>query len=123
DEICGYNPLEMLIRFALTGQIADASIEEKATPYWDKYACNVSFLIKPGVIEEIRGVEEILTIPGVIDAVYAHIEGEELPESAKGTLRQIALRAFAIASTEKELEEKLNEIYRSLNVISTEGEN
>src|SRR5699024_6995272 len=50
DEICGYNPLEMLIRFALTGQIADASIEEKATPYWDKYACNVSFLIKPGVI-------------------------------------------------------------------------
>lgn len=123
DEICGYNPLEMLIRFALTGQMADASIEEKATPYWDKYACNVSFLIKPGVIEEIRGVKEILNIPGVIDAVYAHMEGEELPESARGTLRQIALRVFAIATTEKELEAKLNEIYKSLKVTSIDEKN
>lgn len=122
DAICGYNPLEMMIRFALTGQMADRSIEEIATPIWNKYACNVSFLVKPGVIETINGVEDIKKIPGVIDAVLAHVEGETIPESSKGTLNQIALRAFAIASSKKELKKVLDEIYNSLEIISSDGE-
>lgn len=123
DEICGYNPLEMLIRFALTGQMTEKSIEKIATTNWRKYACNVSFLIKPGVIGQIEGVGDIINIPGVIDAVYAHLKGEKLPKSARGTLRQIVLRVFATASTEEELEKKLNEIYNCLSVISAQGEN
>lgn len=123
EEICGYNPLEMMINYALTGKMADFSLEEKANPFWDTYACNVSFLIKPGVIREIQGVDDILNTSKVIDAVLAHVEGDKLPESAKGTLRQIVLRAFATASTQEELEVKLNEIYEKLNVISDQGEN
>lgn len=123
ESICGYNPLEMLIRFALTGKMADYSLDEKVNPYWDKYACNVSFLVMPGIISEINGVDEIKKIPGVIDAVLAHVEGEEIQESYRGTLKQIVLRAFGVASTQDELEDLLNEIYSSLEVLSLDGAN
>lgn len=123
SKIGGYDPLEMLIRFALTGQMAEHSLEEIVDPYWDNYACNVSFLSKPGVIKEINGVDSIMKLPGVIDAVLAHREGEEIPNSAKGTLKQIILRVFATARNQEELEKVLNDIYNSLSVNSVEGEN
>lgn len=121
DELCGYNPLEMLIKFSLTGKMEEYSIEEKVNPFLGKYACNVSFLIQPGTIDKISGIDEIIKIPGVIDAVLARTEGEEIPESAKGTLRQIILRVFATASSQQELEKLLNKIYSKLEVISIEG--
>lgn len=123
EEVCDYNPLEMMIKFALTGEKAEPNLKEKATPYWKGYACNVSFLMKPGTIEKIKGLEKIKEIPEVIDAVLARTEGEELPESAKGTLRQIMLRVFATANSKNELKHLLDKIYNSLEVISTSGEN
>src|SRR5699024_358214 len=90
---------------------------------WKEYACNVSFLMKPGTIKELRGIEEILNIPGVIDAVPTRGEGETLPEEAKGMLRQITLRVFATAKYKKELENLLNQIYDKLEIIGDNGEN
>ena len=112
----------MMIRFALTGKMIDEPIKKKITPYWEEYACNVTFLVSPGTIAEIRGVDEILKIPGVIDAVLAHVEGDEIPETAKGTLRQIILRVFATAKSNHELEDLLTRINGALRVISVEGE-
>lgn len=121
EAVCDFNPLEMMIRFALTGQMADYSLEEKASPKWERYACNISFLVKPGVVDKIHGIDKIMEIPGVIDAVLAHAEGDEIKESAKGTLQQIILRVFATASTQEQLEEILNEVYQSLKVVSFDG--
>lgn len=122
EEVCGFNPLEMLIKHALTGDMENHSIKEKVTPYWGEYACNVSFLVKPGVIKEIIGIDRIKKIPGVIDAVLAHSPGTEISELAKGTLRQIVLRVFATASSQEELATILNEVYQSLKVTSYNGE-
>jgi len=122
-EVCGYNPLEMMIRYAITGQMSDYSLREKVNPYWSRYACNVSFLVKPGRIGKIYGIDEILKIPNVIDTVLAHSEGEEILETDKGTLKQIILRVFATATNKKELEDVLNKIYYSLKVLSPDGEN
>ncbi len=124
ESICDYNPLEMLIRFALTGQMAEYSLNEKrVNPEWKRYGCNVSFLIKPGVIDKIYGMDEIVKIPGVIDAVLARTEGEEILESDKGTLKQIIMRVFATAASQEELERILDEIYSSLKVLSIDGDN
>lgn len=122
NDIQGYDPLEMQIRHALTGKMTNENIEKKINPVWEKYACNVSFLIKPGVIETIQGMDEIKEIPGVIDAVLARVEGEEIPEVAKGTLRQIVMRVFATASDQKTLESILDKVYATLQVTSINGE-
>lgn len=123
DEVCGFNPLEMLIRFALTGKMDEKEIKNIANPSWPKYGCNISFLVKPGVIEKISGIEEIMAMPEVLDAVQARTIGEEIPESAKGTLKQIVLRVFATSSNKEELIEVLDKVYESLTVTSNTGEN
>lgn len=121
-EVCGYDPLEMMIRHAITGQMANFPLKEKVNPYWNRYACNVSFLIMPGVINKIFGIKEILEIPNVFDAVLSYTEKEKIPETAKGTLAQIILRVLATAGSQEELEDVFNMIYYNLKVISSEGE-
>lgn len=123
EAVCDYNPLEMLIRFAVTSQMAESPVGERVNPEFEKYACNVSFLIRPGVIDKIYGMDDIVNLPGVIDAVLARTEGEEILEMDKGTLKQIIMRVFATASSKEELGETLNKIYSSLKVLSTDGEN
>lgn len=122
DKICDYNPLEMMITYALTGEKSESMLHKKADPFWKKYACNISFLMKPGKIEKIEGLEEVKQIPEVLDLVLARVEGEELPESAKGTLRQIMLRVFATANSKEELKYLLDSIYNKLEVTSTAGD-
>ena len=122
NEICGYDPLEMLIRFALIGKMAEESLDNLITPLWKQYACNVSFLMNPGTIKEINGIEKIKELPGVIDAVIAHDVGDTLPKEAIGMLRQIMLRVFAVANTEEELKKNLNDIYQSIEVIGENNE-
>ena len=68
-------------------------------------------------------MDDIVNLPGVIDAVLARTEGEEILEMDKGTLKQIIMRVFATASSKEELGETLNKIYSSLKVLSTDGEN
>ena len=51
NRICGYNPLEMMIRFALTGKMGEESIAEKAVPEFKTPAFNVSCLCAPGTIK------------------------------------------------------------------------
>ncbi|WP_368652898.1 ATP-grasp domain-containing protein [Ornithinibacillus sp. 4-3] len=123
EEIYDYNPLEMLIRFALTGKMFTENINNKLEAIWKKYALNVSFLIKPGTIKKINGLKAIKTMPQVIDATLAHVEGDILPETAKGTLKQIVLRVFATAQDQNELAQLLDDIYNKLEVISDKEEN
>ena len=122
DKVCGYNPLDMMIKFALTGSMYEGDLEALINPDFDQYAANITFLVKPGVIGKIIGVEEIKKVPGVIDAVLAHVEGDEIPESAIGTLKQIVLRAFAVAETKEELAKIISQVHSLFHVYSDRGE-
>ncbi len=123
ERIGGYNPLEMLIRFAFTGKMAECDLREVINPNWKTYGSNVSFLMKPGTVGKITGVEEIKKMDGVIDAVLARYEGETLPPEGKGQLRQIMLRVLGEAPTKEALWEQLHNVYRALKVTSPNGEN
>jgi biotin carboxylase len=122
EKVCGYNPLDMMIKFALTGSMYEGDLEALINPNFDQYAANITFLVKPGVIGKIIGVEEIKKVPGVIDAVLAHVEGDEIPESAIGTLKQIVLRAFAVAETKEELAKIISQVHSLFHVYSDRGE-
>lgn len=119
---CGYDPMEMMIHFALTGKMADESIEKLVNPNLGKYAYNVSFLAKPGKIAKLIGDRELLSIPGVVDSVVAHYPGEEITENMKGLLTQICLRVLGTADTKDELFEKIFQVQNSVHIISDRGE-
>lgn len=125
EKICGYNPLDMLIDYAFTGHMLNKNIDKEIIkPVWSKYGYNISFLIKTDrQIKSIEGIQEILNYPKVVDAVLAHEEGETVPLTSKGTLKQICLRVFGYADNVEELKESMSSIYHLLTIKSLNDEN
>lgn len=122
-ELCGYDPMDMLIRFALTGKIGEPEIEKRVDPYLGgKYAYNVSILCRPGKIAEITGIEEMKKLPGVIDIVVAHPVGETITMAMKGRLAQITIRILGWADSIEQMKHEMLEIQRLAHVISDDGE-
>ena len=122
-EVCGYDPLDMLIRFALTGDMGEPDIAKKADPYFGgKYTYNVSLLCKPGKIAKITGLDKIEKLPGVIKVVVAHPEGDEITQKMKGLLAQITVRILGRADDIETMKNEMLAIQRLAHVISTEGE-
>ena len=122
-KMCGYNPMEMLINYALTGSMGDYKIVKKIDPYFNgKYTYNVSILCKPGKIKKIEGLDKISKLPGVIGIVIAHPEGDEITENMKGLLAQITIIILGKAENIEEMKKEMLKIHSIVHIISDKGE-
>lgn len=122
ERVCGYNPLEMMICFALTGKMGEESIAEKAVPKFRAPAFNVSCLCAPGIIKEIRGVEEVKRMVEVEDVVLAHVPGETITEQMRGLLAQITVRVLGSVATKEDLLPTIQKINDTIHIIGENGE-
>ena len=121
--MCGYDPLDMMIRFALTGETGEPEIAQKVDPYLGgKYSYNVSLLCRPGKVAQITGLDEIRKFPGVFSAVVAHPPGDTITEKMKGRLAQITVRILGRADDLETMKAEMLEIQRLAHVISDTGE-
>jgi len=122
-EMCGYDPMDMLINFSLTGDMGEPDIDMKTDPYFGgRYTYNVSLLCKPGKIAKITGLQEIKQLPGVLDVVVAHPEGDEITTQMKGLLSQITIRILGKADNIDEMKTEMFKIQELAHVISDQGE-
>lgn len=119
---CGYNPLEMLIRFAVTGKMCSKEELERIQPETMKPSFNVSILAKPGTIGQIEGVEGVKALPEVADVIIEHYPGETITEKMRGLLAQISVRAFGSVEKKGQLYDVMHKIENSIHIISTCGE-
>lgn len=118
--VCGYDPLEMMIEFALTGKMGEESIADKVVPEFKTPAFNVSCLCAPGTIKEINGVEEVKSFKEVEDVVIAHAPGEIITEQMKGLLAQITVRILGSVDNKEDLLPVMQRIDDTIHII---GEN
>jgi len=119
----GINPMEMMVNYALKGKMNETDIKRDVNPNFKEWGCNITFLAKPGKIVKIIGIEEVSSFPGIIDVVPAYKEGEVIPATALGTLKQVIIRVFAIAETKQELAAIMDKIHNTIKVYSEDGEN
>lgn len=121
-DICGYDPMEMMIRFALTGKMAEENIAPKVdSTFRGRYGFNVSCLAAPGVIKELNGLEDVAEFKEVIDVVVAHNPGETITETMKGLLSQITVRILGTVDRAEELYPVMKKIEDTIHIISKEG--
>ena len=120
--VCGYDPLEMMICHALTGQMGEEGIADKVEPEFKTPAFNVSCLCAPGTIKEITGIEEVKQMPEVIDAVIAHFPGETITEKMRGLLAQITVRVLGSVPTPNDLLPAMQHIDNTIHIIGENGE-
>ncbi len=122
ERVCGYNPLEMMIQFALTGKMGEESIANKATPEFATPAFNVSCLSAPGTINDITGINEVKAMDEVEDVVIAHVPGETITENMKGLLAQITVRVLGSVKSKEDLLPIMQRIDNSIHILGEQGE-
>lgn len=122
ERVCGYNPLEMMIHFALTGKMGEESIADKAVPEFKTPAFNVSCLCAPGTIKSITGVDVVKNMPEVEDVVVAHSPGEPIMEQMRGLLTQITVRVLGSVAAKEDLLPTMQRIGNSIHIIGKNGE-
>lgn len=122
ERVCGYNPLEMMITFALTGKMGEGCIADKAIPEFKTPAFNVSCLCAPGTIKKITGIDEVKSMPEVEDVVIAHAPGEIITEEMKGLLAQITVRILGSVPSKDELLPIMQRIDKTIHIIGGHGE-
>ena len=121
NRVCGYDPLDMMICFALTGRMGEEYIAPKVKPEFETPAFNVSCLCAPGTIKEITGLEAVRTMPQVADVVVAHIPGETVTEEMRGLLAQISIRVLGSVDTTEQLLSTMQKINETIHILGEDG--
>lgn len=122
ERVCGYNPLEMMIHFALTGKMGEESIADRAVPEFKRRAFNVSCLCAPGTIKSITGIDSVKEMPEVDDVVVAHVPGETITEQMRGLLAQITVRVLGSVVAKENLLPTMQHIDETIRIIGMSGE-
>lgn len=122
ESVCGYNPLKLLVDYALTGKFGDETLKEKINPHFDCAAAQITFLVKPATISKFEGIEEVEKMPQVIRVIKNKQEGETILYSALGTLNQVALRIFVKEQTAERLNKLIDYIRNQIKIISKNNE-
>ena len=121
---CGYDPLEMLISFAVSGCMGEKDVPIPADPLFPGiWPFNVSILSAPGIIREIRGLDTVQQMSCVIDTVVSHPPGDEITPEMKGLLAQITVRVLGVVNRKEDLYPVMHRIEESIEIISETGEN
>ena len=119
EKMTGFSMMEMLIRYALTGETGDDDIEKMVDPHIKQWCCKLSPIIKEGKIAKISGIDKISKIPEVFYVLQSYYEGDII--SGEGTLRQIFIRYFIATNTIEKMSEVINEIQNTLSVLDESG--
>ena len=118
DYFNNFNPLKMMIEYAVSGSMGK-NVIEKNNPYFIGKACEIALLLKKGCIAEINGMDVISEMPEVIHTIQFYNVGDSLEKT--GTLNQNFARIKVVATTEEILEEVINKVYEVISVKDTDG--
>jgi len=116
----GINSLECMINYALTGSMNDTPIIDVDNARFRHPCCNYYVGLKPGTIAKMGDVEEIRSLPGVLNVTVMCGEGAVIEDT--NALERICLRIHVVGESAEILAENLVRISKTLVVKSTLGE-
>lgn len=122
DVISGINPMQMMIRYALTGTMGDdEDIDQKTDPHYNKTGVTVTMLVTKGRIAQISGLDEIRKEKCVIHIAQKLSVGAECTHIAD--FSQVLCRIYLCSKDKKELADTVDRIYNTVKVLDENGNN
>lgn len=119
----GYDQKEMLVHFALTGEMRFTQGNWKKT--WDvqgPFSATVWVLSREGTIKEIRGLESISCKKGCFNIFQRLFPGDVITSEMVGTEAQVVARIYCSESTRERLAELIDNIRNELIITGENGE-
>ena len=122
EAACGYNDVQMMIRYALGGPMATNEDIEKIDPYMHgHFIGSLTFPLKAGVISHISGLEEVRNCDKVTSIAQYYYDGDEIKDSYIGTLLQHLCRVKMMTESIEEYKELISWIESKVSVVDQEG--
>lgn len=118
DYFKDFNPLEMMIRYALTGNMGKSVLFLNERNF-NGVGCEIALIVRPGTIKAIEGMEKINKLPYVIHTIQYYVVGETI--TTTGSLDQNFARIKVVADNKEELENRVCYIYENVSVIDNNG--
>ena len=114
------NPLDMLFNQALNDKMIDPKYEKQITPFFSGFAGIVYFLSnkKEGVISETKGIEQLDSMPGVVNVMIFYNKGDSFNCERQTDVRFLSVHV--VANTISELEKRINDIYSCVDYLDAE---
>lgn len=117
----GYNTLEHLMLFALTGSMGE---KVQFSPRFGRWYATLNVLGEPGAtIAEIGGERALYSYPWLIHIAKRYRPGDTIPADSAGTLVQDTTRIHVMADTKEELMERIDRVNELYTLTDPAGRN
>ena len=122
EAACGYNDVQMMIRYALGGPMATSEDISKIDPYMNgHFIGSLNFPLKAGFISHISGLEEVKKCHNITGIAQYYYDGDEVKESYIGTLSQHLCRVKMITESFEEYKDLIKWVESKVCVVDREG--
>lgn len=113
------NSLELMINYLLTGSMADYDIAERDNAKFKWPCCNYYIPLKAGIITEVKGIEDVQKMDGVLNITKMFKIGDEIFDT--NALERVCLRIHVFGKTPEKLATTLVNISSTLQVLDQNG--
>lgn len=121
EKTTGVDISACLTNFAITGSMCGKdSIKRVDGKFADRYSSIMYYLVKPGRIGKITGLEGILGVESVIGYHNNHVEGDVI--TREGTSDHVAVRILLVADSKTEIEKSAQKISSLISIVDDKGE-
>ena len=115
----GISSLDLLIEYALTGEIKSAIASEKDNPFFSKVCANYYIPLKTGTIAEIRGVDLVNSMPQVLQNKQFKFAGDKIASGS--SLDCVCFRIHVMDDSKEALARTLCKISETIKVLDENG--
>lgn len=119
NECSGYNQIDMLINFALTGKMGEEEKLEKQTPHFNEIALMYVVSTTTENIAAFKGLDEVKHMNRVVDVIPVRFPNEH--NKGVGSHSRIAAYILFTGTTKEDIEETLNSIYGVIKLENQDG--
>ena len=118
----GVNIANLLTNFAMTGSMGDNDeIKKIDCAFSKKYSALLYYDLLIGKIGSIKGIEDVLKLPGVKGYHQCHYVGDEI--DSYGTANNVAIRFILSCKSKEEFRETVNKANLLMDIRDINGNN
>ena len=122
EAACGYNDVQMMIRYALGGPMATEQDWQRIDPGMNGHLMgSVTIPMKPGIIAKIEGVDDVRDCKQVVGVNQYYQVGDEVLDSYIGTLSQHFCRVKVMTDSLDEYKSTIDYIQHTIKVTDKDG--
>lgn len=125
EAVNGFDQREMLIHFALTGDmgLSGGIVKVDDVSLGGKCAGSLWFLLRAGIIGQIEGMSHLSEDKDIVNVLQRFDVGDEVTEDMEGTEQQVFARVHFISNDRVSFKEKIEQLLKSIKVVDQHGEN